>query len=246
MSNLTALDVVGVVFNGNNSQITYLPNCSAAVSYADYSVAGARDFDLRHWDYYKVLARMLCMHRQICCEPVGQQAVVCWHGSVRVRLPVSAAHLPWARPQLSPCCHATGQPNVCHRRLGLRGNLPGPGDLLHRMGALHTFLFSLLIFHMQGVRSLRMGLDGKVLTPHALHAAASIAVRVHVLLWGAPAIKFGAERPCSMAHVQRQPGCCAACQVSCPHGASHTARQLPAPPNQHCCSALGLRFSSPA
>ena len=54
MSNLTALDVVGVVFNGNNSQITYLPNCSAAVGYADYSVAGARDFDLRHWDYYKV------------------------------------------------------------------------------------------------------------------------------------------------------------------------------------------------
>ncbi len=54
MSNLTAHEVVGVVFNGNNSQITYLPNCSAAVGYADYSVAGARDFDLRHWDYYKV------------------------------------------------------------------------------------------------------------------------------------------------------------------------------------------------
>lgn len=46
--------MVGVVFNGNNSQITYLPNCTAAVGYADYSVAAARDFDLRQWDYYKV------------------------------------------------------------------------------------------------------------------------------------------------------------------------------------------------
>ena len=64
MSNLTALDVVGVVFNGNNSQITYLPNCTAAVGYADYSVAAARDFDLRHWDYYKV-PRSHAMHASL-------------------------------------------------------------------------------------------------------------------------------------------------------------------------------------
>jgi hypothetical protein len=67
MSNLTALDVVGVVFNGNDSQITYLPNCSSAVSYADYSIAGAKDFDLRRWSYYKVLRNSACMQAATGC-----------------------------------------------------------------------------------------------------------------------------------------------------------------------------------
>ena len=62
MSNLTALNVVGVVFNGNDSQISYLPNCSSAVSYGDYTISGARGFDLRRWSYYKVPCGPACMH----------------------------------------------------------------------------------------------------------------------------------------------------------------------------------------
>jgi hypothetical protein len=62
MASLDALDVVGVVFNGNDSQISYLPNCSSAVSYGDYTIAGARGFDLRRWSYYKVPCGPACVH----------------------------------------------------------------------------------------------------------------------------------------------------------------------------------------
>ncbi len=61
MSNATtsnATVVLGTVYDGNSTLISFIPACTEAVGYSDYTVGGAEAFDPRSWDYYKARSRV--------------------------------------------------------------------------------------------------------------------------------------------------------------------------------------------
>ena len=47
-----------LVPNGTVQDISYVPNCSDAVVFGDYSLTAAAAFDPRKWAYYKVPLRI--------------------------------------------------------------------------------------------------------------------------------------------------------------------------------------------
>lgn len=78
------------------------------------------------------------------------------------------------------------------------------------------------------------------MTSHALRAADLVAVRMHMLLWDAPAVKCGAEGPCGIEHVQGQPSRGPASQVLCSWSVYPTHMQTAA----SMCAAAKLLSSS--